>query len=443
MPHLEIEKRYLVKSAPVKKILKNDFVEYKTVKLEQFYLVANIDETLRYRKEGNIYIKNSKRGSGLVREESEVQVSRSEYLNAKRKNSGGVIKKQRVVFELNDYRFELDIFKGALRGLRILEIEFATLEEAQSFTMPQLLKPLIIKEITNETIYSNGALSKSMQIPLRADSFIALRDFLQKKEFNEVGYNLYISEYENAKLAFDNSIKSLLAQFKYQIEQFQKNGSIQNLKVANRALSHMRSLIKSYRRYIQSDSYEEILFNIDRFLLLFEEVLQLHKSFVQLLKAKEKFELNLQTRVLKLLVDIAKKQKVKRDRLLKINLSNIYSELESRLSTTTYSKALNKPFEYINYKLLRKKRTKLQTSLKKEQDFEAAFLQLKEYKHLLQFSKKDDRIAKYAALKRFIQKEHTRQIVESFNSSIATLFDRYSHGKKRLKPLLKRVVRSL
>ena len=56
----------------------------------------------------------------------------------------------------NFKKFELDVFKGKLEGLVCLEIEFDSVEEANSFNVPGWVK----KEVTNDIRYTNSELSK-------------------------------------------------------------------------------------------------------------------------------------------------------------------------------------------------------------------------------------------------------------------------------------------
>lgn len=67
----------------------------------------------------------------------------------------GSVEKTRFVFKYNDQVFELDVFKGALKGLAILEIELDDLKT--SIDLPPFLK--VTKEVTKDKSYNNFELA--------------------------------------------------------------------------------------------------------------------------------------------------------------------------------------------------------------------------------------------------------------------------------------------
>lgn len=182
MKKMEIERRFLLYPCSMKRFLKGRGIEYRAVKIEQFYLVADEKGAERYRKEGNRYVKTVKKGAGLVREESEEKISEKDYENARKLKSGGVIRKVRRIFEYDGYLYELDSFKGALKGLNILEIEFGSEKEARRFELPPSFADIAIAEVTEERRFSNGSLSCLGRIPpIETD----LRELLAKVDRRE------------------------------------------------------------------------------------------------------------------------------------------------------------------------------------------------------------------------------------------------------------------
>ena len=345
MSHLEIEKRYLCRANSLIKYLKKRKIRYSKSKLEQFYLIANVGETLRYRREENRYIKNRKIGTGLVREELEEEIDRDSYEEAKRKNSGGVIKKYRYRFVLEDNLYELDIFKGKLEGLSILEVEFRDIESANSFIMPKILKRFIIKEITNENIYSNGALSKSMKVPLRRDSKISLNEIKKSDKIaKKADFDLYISDYENSKYALINSFKRDLIAIDLNLSEFLTMNKIENIKNIESALFDIKSLLKCYKNYIKKRSYKNILININNIMAILDNTIKLNKSFKYLLKKSNKrgFDIKLFKDALK----VAKLQKIDRDSIINSQIVDIFKKLNSEISNIKFKKSIEKPFYY-------------------------------------------------------------------------------------------------
>ncbi len=89
--------------------------------------------------------------------ESEISfVQYEEYLKNKDPNKR-TIEKTRFVFNYKNQIFELDVFKGPLKGLVVLEIELKNINE--SVHLPPYLK--ILKEVTNDKKYSNSKLAES------------------------------------------------------------------------------------------------------------------------------------------------------------------------------------------------------------------------------------------------------------------------------------------
>jgi len=362
--HLEIEKRYLCNAKELMKYLKRNSISYIIQKLEQFYLVAKPGETLRYRKEDKRYLKNQKFGNGLIREEKEKEISKKEYLKAKSKNRAGIIKKDRIKFIIDNHIYELDIFKGTLEGLAILEIEFKDIYSAKDFKIPSSLKPFIIKDITNESIYSNGALSRSMKIPLRSDSKLSLAEVLKDtKRLLKPKLDLYISDYENAKDALLNSIKRLQLSFSANIDNFFVYNHIKYLKKANKALRRIKALIVAHRKYIKKCDYNKILFNINNIMLLFENPLKLQITLELLLNKKRKLPIIKQTKLLKEIISIAQKEKIARSKIEQNDIDELVLNLKDSIKRANF-KDIDKPFSYLKPKVIKNMKIRVSNSLK-------------------------------------------------------------------------------
>ena len=165
MKNIEIERKFLL-SPPysIEEFLKDRGINCKKESIEQFYLSSNEAGVNRYRRVANRYIHTIKKGSGLQRQEIEEEITLQEYQEAK-KRASNIIKKIRCHFEIDNYHFELDIFKESLNGLIILEIEFNDLESAKSFKIPNILSSIVSAEVTEDIRFTNGYLSKTMTIP--------------------------------------------------------------------------------------------------------------------------------------------------------------------------------------------------------------------------------------------------------------------------------------
>lgn len=88
-----------------------------------------------------------------VHKEKEQAITKAEYEKALKKCQPGKteVQKTRFVFKYNDQVFELDVFKGALKGLAILEIELKDIKD--TVELPPFLK--VIKEVTTDKKFTN------------------------------------------------------------------------------------------------------------------------------------------------------------------------------------------------------------------------------------------------------------------------------------------------
>ena len=174
---LEIEKKYLVKSPLSWSALSEMFDDLVDVKrISQTYLSSKDNEpAMRVRKTvqgltgdtDTVYHSNKKTSIEKgVHEEVEKEISKSEYERClKQADPSKVeISKTRFVFKYKSQIFELDVFKGLLSSLAILEIELKN--KAQEVELPTFLK--IYKEVTNDKRYNNFNLAnKSLHKKLK------------------------------------------------------------------------------------------------------------------------------------------------------------------------------------------------------------------------------------------------------------------------------------
>ena len=166
---LEIERKYLVKLPTSWAALAELFDGIVDVKrISQTYLVAEKGEqSSRVRKtiEGlsgeteTVYHRNQKKPTGDtgVHEETESEINEKEYNQALKKSSPDkcAVEKTRFVFKWHDQVFELDLFKGHLKGLAILEIELE--DKDDTVELPPFLK--IVKEVTKDKRFTNFSLA--------------------------------------------------------------------------------------------------------------------------------------------------------------------------------------------------------------------------------------------------------------------------------------------
>lgn len=146
---MEIERKYLVKYLPEK------LEEYEQKHIAQGYLCTN--PVLRIRRSNDAYFLTYK-GLGLMaREEHEFPLSAEAFEHMLPKVDGILIEKIRYMIPLDEkHTAELDVFQGVLAPLRLVEVEFASVEEADSFVAPEWFGD----DVTNSGEYHNSNLSK-------------------------------------------------------------------------------------------------------------------------------------------------------------------------------------------------------------------------------------------------------------------------------------------
>ena len=130
---MEIERKYLVNELPA------NLDASPHVEIEQGYICTS--PTLRIRRMGDAYILTVKErqrnaSSAIVNREEEYALSADKFTLLKAKCDGLMVCKTRYRIPVGEYTAELDIFHGAHEGLRLVEVEFPSVEAADSFTAP-------------------------------------------------------------------------------------------------------------------------------------------------------------------------------------------------------------------------------------------------------------------------------------------------------------------
>ena len=150
MEHLEIERKFLVKSNNYKEgaISKNRIV--------QGFLNTHPERTVRVRiteEKGFLTVKGMGNDSGTTRFEWETEISLAEATNLIDLCEPVILEKVRFKVPVDGAMFEVDEFLGENKGLVIAEIELQ--HEDQPFQKPDWLG----KEVTGNIKYYNAQLS--------------------------------------------------------------------------------------------------------------------------------------------------------------------------------------------------------------------------------------------------------------------------------------------
>ncbi len=134
----EIEKKYKVISLP------SGFPDYPHKEIEQSYLNKG-GEPIRLRKfeqngEVTCVLSKKVRESSICCTEHNIPLPREVYEALKEAKEGRTIRKTRYIIPLeNGLKAELDVFHGFFEGLRYAEIEFPSVEAAESYKVPDWL----------------------------------------------------------------------------------------------------------------------------------------------------------------------------------------------------------------------------------------------------------------------------------------------------------------
>lgn len=152
---MEIERKFLIKEMP-------DLSMFPSKKLIQGYLCT--DPTVRVRSEDDEYYLTykSKSKDFISREEYNLPLNKEAFEHMLQKVDGNIISKRRYLIPLgkneegNELTAELDVFDPPFAPLCFAEVEFPTIEEANSFVKPEWLG----EDVTKDRNYYNSEMSK-------------------------------------------------------------------------------------------------------------------------------------------------------------------------------------------------------------------------------------------------------------------------------------------
>jgi len=146
----EIERKFLVIEPPP------EIENYPHSEIRQGYLiVTDNDIEVRIRKKGGLYTETLKAGSGLVRQESEKEITEKQFEDHWPLTKDKRVQKVRYDIQYSGKLIELDIYSGELQGLIVAEVEFKSEQESSLFIPPQWFG----KEVTHDERYKNKNLA--------------------------------------------------------------------------------------------------------------------------------------------------------------------------------------------------------------------------------------------------------------------------------------------
>lgn len=141
---MEIERKYMLKPSVANYLKGLGSLPYR--RIEQVYLVNDSSQEVRLRKVSDCeYFITYKKGDGLVREEIEFRLHGNEAEKAYDTMEAAERKISKIRYYIG--RWEIDVFKGPLEGLFMLEVELSSKTEKVEF--PDGLEGYIELEATD------------------------------------------------------------------------------------------------------------------------------------------------------------------------------------------------------------------------------------------------------------------------------------------------------
>jgi CYTH domain-containing protein len=153
----EIERKWLIDKDKIPYNLKGNNVD--VFDIQQTYICFDPEMRVRNYNNGQAYemtVKLNMTRDGLVRDETNYEITKEQYDNLVKKKEGNTIHKTRYQFYEDGEVIAIDIFHDDLDGLAYMEIEFASIEESNAYGNPDW----VIKDVTADINYKNGHLAR-------------------------------------------------------------------------------------------------------------------------------------------------------------------------------------------------------------------------------------------------------------------------------------------
>lgn len=146
---MEIERKFLIP------VLPEDLKDYPCRRIEQAYLCT--EPVVRIRRQDDEYILTYKSAGMMAREEYNLPLTKEAYGHLKEKADGIVLSKTRYLIPLPEgLTIELDVFDAPYETLRLAEVEFSSIEQAEAFVPPAWFG----EDVTYSGKYHNSVLSR-------------------------------------------------------------------------------------------------------------------------------------------------------------------------------------------------------------------------------------------------------------------------------------------
>ena len=145
----EIERKFLIDNPP------QDYDKYPSKDIIQGYIIITHDTEVRLRKISESYLITVKTGEGLIRKETELEITPEQFDKLWPLTENWRVEKKRYEINYEGYLIELDFYSGNLADLIVAEVEFRSEEESSSFIPPGWFG----REITEDEGFKNKNLA--------------------------------------------------------------------------------------------------------------------------------------------------------------------------------------------------------------------------------------------------------------------------------------------
>ena len=146
----EIERKFLAGELPA------EVPAQPATRIRQGYLSSEPAEVRVRGRDGQTHELTVKSIGGLERTEVTLPLSREQFDELWALASASV-EKDRTLYAVEGSTAEVDVYVGKLAGLVVVEVEFPTAEDAESFVPP----PWFGVEVTDDPRYRNSALARA------------------------------------------------------------------------------------------------------------------------------------------------------------------------------------------------------------------------------------------------------------------------------------------
>ncbi len=152
----EIERKFLLDDLP------EGLSGFDSKRIEQGYLVVSDQDEVRLRRSGKVLQMTVKRGHGMSREETEIDLGPEQFDALWPLTAGRRIEKTRYLVPLEGgLTAEVDVYAGDQRGFQVVEVEFGSEEESHSFEPPAWFG----RDVTGSPEYSNQRMAIEGRTP--------------------------------------------------------------------------------------------------------------------------------------------------------------------------------------------------------------------------------------------------------------------------------------